>query len=81
MLVGARIKQFCAAGPDAFDFCRVMHRQPRAFVQRAAMRKDVPTARLVDVEANHLTADRALGRNGMKPTPSDELEELHDPRG
>jgi hypothetical protein len=35
----------------------------------------------IDVETNHLLADRTLGRKRVKSPPSKELEELTDPYG
>jgi hypothetical protein len=43
------------------------------------MRHGVPAAGLIDVKANHLLADRALGDQGMKPPSAEKLEELQTP--
>jgi hypothetical protein len=43
------------------------------------MGEDVAAAGFVDVEADHLLADRALGGDRVKPPPAQELYELHDP--
>jgi hypothetical protein len=48
------------------------------------MGEDVAAAGFIDVEADHLLADRALGGDRVKPPPAQELDaqeldELHDP--
>jgi hypothetical protein len=43
------------------------------------MGEDVAAAGFIDVKADHLLADRALGGDRVKPPPAQELYELHDP--
>jgi hypothetical protein len=61
-----------------------MHAKPAALVQSAGMGEDVAAAGFIDVEANHLLADRTLGGDRVKPTSAQEfdaqeLDELDDP--
>jgi hypothetical protein len=79
MFVRARIEHGLGAGADAPHLGRVMHVKSAALVQAAGMGEDVAAAGFVDVKANHLLADRALGGDRVKSPPAQELDELHDP--
>jgi hypothetical protein len=79
MFVRARIEHGLGAGADTLHFGRVVHAKSAALVQTAGMGEDVAAARFIDVEADHLLADRALGGDRVKPPPAQELYELHDP--
>jgi hypothetical protein len=39
----------------------------------------VAAAGFIDVEADHLLADRTLGGDRVKPPPAQQLYEFHDP--
>jgi hypothetical protein len=79
MLVRARIEHGLGAGPDALHLGRVVHAKSAALVQAAGMGEDVAAAGFIDVEADHLLADRTLGGDRVKPPPAQELYELDDP--
>src|ERR1700749_3606876 len=88
MFVGAGIEHGLGAGPDAPHFGGVVHAKSAALVQTAGMGEDVAAAGLIDVEADHLLADRALGGDRVKPPSAQEsaqqldaqeLDELDDP--
>src|SRR5580658_317071 len=79
MFVRARIEHGLGAGADAPHLGRVMHAKSAALVQSAGMGEDVAAAGFIDVEADHLLADRALGGDRVKPPPAQQLDELHDP--
>src|SRR5580698_6027283 len=84
MFVRAGIEHGLGAGPDALHLGRVVHAKSAALVQTAGMGEDVAAAGFIDVEADHLLADRALGGDRVKPPPAQELDaqeldELDDP--
>jgi hypothetical protein len=79
MLVRAGIEHGLGAGPDALHLGRVVHAKSAALVQAAGMGEDVAAAGFIDVEADHLLADRTLGGDRVKPAPAQELYELDDP--
>jgi hypothetical protein len=79
MFVRTGIEHGLGAGADAPHLGRVMHAKPAALVQAAGMGEDVAAAGFIDVEADHLLADRALGGDRVKPPPAQQLYELHDP--
>jgi hypothetical protein len=81
MLVRARIEHRAGAGADALHLGRVVLAKSTALVQAAGMREHVAAARLVNVEANHLLADRTLGGDRVKSPPAQQLYELHYPYG
>jgi hypothetical protein len=81
MLVRARIEHRAGAGADALHLGRVVLAKSTALVQAAGMREYVAAAGLVNVEANHLLADRTLGGDGVKSPPSEQLDEFHNPYG
>jgi hypothetical protein len=81
MLVRARIEHGAGAGADALHLGRVVLAKSTPLVQAARMREHVAAARFIDVKANHLLADRALGGDRVKSPPAQELDELHDPYG
>jgi hypothetical protein len=81
MLVRARIEHRAGAGADALHLGRVVLAKPAPLVQAARMREHVAAACLVNVEANHLLADRTLGGDRVKSPPSQQLYELHYPYG
>jgi hypothetical protein len=78
-LVRVRIEQLWAPRPDAFHIGRIVHGKPGAFVEFAGVAVHVTAARLVDMESDHLSADRTLRHKRMKPPSSQELDELDDP--
>jgi len=43
------------------------------------MGEDVAAAGFIDVEADHLLADRTLGGDRVKPPPAQQLYEFHNP--
>jgi hypothetical protein len=43
------------------------------------MGEDVAAAGFIDVEADHLLADRTLGGDRVKPSPAQQLYEFHNP--
>src|ERR1700749_4078800 len=79
MFVGAGIEHGLGAGPDAPHFGGVVHAKSAALVQTAGVGEDVAAAGLIDVEADHLLADRTLGGDRVKPPAAQELYELYDP--
>jgi hypothetical protein len=79
MFVRARIEHGLGAGAVAPHLGRVVHAKPAALVQTAGMGEDVAAAGFIDVEADHLLADRALGGDRVKPPPAQQLYEFHDP--
>src|ERR1700734_1182891 len=84
MFVRAGIEHGLRAGADTAHLGRVVHAKPAALVQTAGMGEDVAAAGFVDVEADHLLADRALGGDRVKPPAAQELDaqeldELDDP--
>src|SRR5271169_5776717 len=84
MFVGAGIEHGLGAGADTLHLGRVVHAKSAALVQSAGMGEDVAAAGFIDVEANHLLADRALGGDRVKPPSAQELDaqeldELYDP--
>src|SRR5580698_10592751 len=84
MFVRAGIEHGLGAGPDALHLGRVVHAKSAALVQPAGMGEDVAAAGFIDVEADHLLADRTLGGDRVKPTSAQELDaqefdELDDP--
>jgi hypothetical protein len=78
-LVRMRIEQLWAPRPDAFHVGRVVHGKPRPRVKFACVGVYVAASRLIDVEADHLLADRALRHQRMKPSSPKEFDELNDP--
>jgi hypothetical protein len=81
MFVRARIEHGQGAGADALHLGRVVLAKSTALVQAARMREYVAAAGLVNVEANHLLADRTLGGDRVKSPPAQQLYELHYPYG
>src|SRR5580704_19651500 len=84
MFVRARIEHGLGAGAVAPHLGRVVHAKPAALVQSAGVGEDVAAAGLIDVEADHLLADRTLGGDRVKPPSAQELDaqeldELDDP--
>jgi hypothetical protein len=81
MLVRARIEHRQCAGADAFHLGRVVLAKSTPLVQAARMREHVAAAGLVNVEANHLLADRTLGGDRVKSPPAQQFYEFHNPYG
>src|SRR3984885_12181936 len=84
MFVRTRIEHGLGAGADTPHLGRVVHAKPAALVQAAGLGEDVAAAGFIDVEADHLLADRTLGGDRMKPPSAQELDaqeldELDDP--
>jgi hypothetical protein len=79
LLVRVRIEQLWASRSDAFHVGRIMHGKPGPRVEFARMGVYVAAACLIDVEPDHLVADRALRHQWMKPPSPKELDELDDP--
>src|SRR5580658_10501829 len=79
MFVRAGIEHGLGAGADTLHLGRIVHAKPAALVQTAGMGEDVAAAGFIDVEADHLLADRALGGDRVKPPTAQQLDELHDP--
>src|SRR5580704_16296610 len=88
MFVRTGIEHGLGAGADTPHLGRVVHAKPAALVQAAGVGEDVAAAGLIDVEADHLLADRTLGSDRVKPTSAQEsaqeldaqeLDELDDP--
>src|ERR1700675_3872143 len=75
----AGIEQGLSAGAAALHLGGVVHAKPAALVQSAGMGKDVAAAGFIDVEANHLLADRTLGGDRVKPPPSQQFYKFYDP--
>ena len=80
-LAWVRIEQLWATRGDTFHVGGVMRGKPRPFVQHPSMGEHVPAAGFIDVETDDLLADRTLRRQGVKPPPAKQLEELDDPYG
>jgi hypothetical protein len=79
MFVRAGIEHGLGAGADAPHLGRVVHAKPAALIQSAGMGEDVAAAGFIDVESNHLLADRTLGGDRVKPPPAQQLYEFNDP--
>src|ERR1700735_1791253 len=79
MFVGTGIEHGLGAGADAPHLGRVVQAKPAALLYAAGMGEDVAAARFIDVEADHLLADRTLGGDRVKPPPAQQLDELDDP--
>src|SRR6202040_3091041 len=79
MFVRAGIEHGLGAGADTPHLGSVVHAKSAAFVQSPRMGEDVAAAGFIDVEADHLLADRTLGGDRVKPPSAQELEELDDP--
>jgi deoxycytidylate deaminase len=79
MFVRAGIEHGLGAGADALHLGRVVHAKSAALVQTAGMGEDVAAAGFIDVEPDHLLADRALGGDRVKPLSAQQLDELDDP--
>jgi hypothetical protein len=79
MFVRARIEHGLGAGAVAPHLGRVVHAKSAALVQSAGVGEDVAAAGLIDVEADHLLADRTLGSDRVKPPTAQQLYELYDP--
>jgi hypothetical protein len=79
MFVRPGIEHGLGAGADAPHLGRVVHAKSATLVQPAGMGEDVAAAGFIDVEADHLLADRTLGGDRVKPPPAQQLDELHDP--
>src|ERR1700730_8369132 len=88
MFVGAGIEHGLGAGAATLHLGRVVHAKPAALVQAAGVGEDVAAAGFIDVEADHLLADRTLGGDRVKPPSAQEsaqeldaqeLDELDDP--
>jgi hypothetical protein len=79
MFVGARIEHGLGAGADTLHLGRVVHAKSAALVQTAGMGEDVAAPGFIDVEADHLLADRALGGDRVKVPPTQQLDEFHNP--
>jgi hypothetical protein len=79
MFVRAGIEHGLGAGAVAPHLGGVVHAKSAALIQAAGMGEDVATAGFVDVEADHLPADRALGGDRVKPLSAQQLYELDDP--
>jgi hypothetical protein len=79
MFVRAGIEHGLGAGADTSHLGRVVHIKSAALVQTAGMGEDVAAAGFIDVEADHLLADRTLGGDRVKPPSAQQLYELHDP--
>ena len=60
MFVRAGIEHGLGAGAVAPHLGRVVHAKSAALVQSAGMGEDVAAAGFIDVEADHLLADRTL---------------------
>jgi hypothetical protein len=79
MFVRAGIEHGLGAGADAPHLGRVVLAKSAALVQSASMGEDVAAAGFIDVEADHLLADRTLGGDRVKPPPAQQLYEFYDP--
>src|ERR1700683_3075 len=79
MFVRARIEHGLGTGADALHLGRIVHAKSAALVQSAGMGEDVAAPGFIDVEADHLLADRTLGGDRVKPPPAQQLDELDDP--
>ena len=74
--------EFCRyARTEAPDLRGIVDAVARPFVEGTSVPKDVPAPGFVDMEANHLSADRTRRSQRMKPPSAKELEELNDPYG
>jgi hypothetical protein len=74
--------EFCRdARTEAPDLRGIVDAEARPFVEGTSMPEDVPAPGFVDMEANHLSADRTWRSQRMKPPAAKELEELNDPYG
>jgi hypothetical protein len=74
-----RVEQFRAPRADALHVGGIVHGQPGARVEVTGVTVYVSAAGLIDVEADHLLADRALRNERVKPPSAQELDELDDP--
>jgi hypothetical protein len=79
MFVRPGIEHGLGAGAVAPHLGGVVHAKPAALVQSAGMGKDVTAAGFIDMEPDHLLADRALGGDRVKPPPAQQLYEFHNP--
>jgi hypothetical protein len=79
MFVRAGIEHGLGAGADTLHLGCVVHAKSAALVQSAGMGEDVAAAGFINVEPNHLLADRALGGDRVKVPPAQQLDELNDP--
>ena len=79
MFVRVWVEQLSAPRADALHVGGIMCGNPRTFVEFACVAIHVPAAGLVDVEPDHLLADRTLGHERVKPPSPQELNELNDP--
>jgi hypothetical protein len=85
-LVRVRIEFRRDARTKAPDFRGIVDAEARSFVQSARVAENVPPPGFVDMEANHLSADRTGRSQRMQPLTAGEfsakeLEELNDPYG
>jgi hypothetical protein len=79
MFVRAGIEHGLGARAVTLHLGRIVHAKSTALVQSARMGEDVAAAGFIDVEANHLLADRTLGGDRVKPPPAQQLYEFHNP--
>jgi hypothetical protein len=73
------IKNHRHSGARTFYPTDEMHVKPAAVKEAARMRQEMPAACLIDVKANRLLADRALGQHRVKSPSSYQLYEFGNP--
>jgi len=81
MFVRAWVEQLSAPRADAFHVGGVVRGKSGAFVKFTRVAVHVLSAGLIDVELDHLLADRTLGHERVAPPSAQELDELNDPYG
>jgi hypothetical protein len=81
MLVRVWVEQLSAPRADALHVGGVVRRKASAFVEFARVAVYVLSAGLIDVELDHLLADRTLGHERVDPLSAQELDKLNDPYG
>jgi hypothetical protein len=81
MLVRVGVEQLWTPRADALHIGGVMDGEPSAFVEVTGMAVHVPATGFINVEPDHLFADRTLGHERVEPPSAQELDELNDPYG
>jgi hypothetical protein len=79
VFVGPRIEDHPGTRTETFDFRDIVHAKSAPFVKAAGMGKDVPTARLINVQFDPLTANGTLCPKGVKSPPAQNLYQFHKP--
>jgi hypothetical protein len=79
MLIRVGVEQLWAPRADALHIGGVVDGEPSTFVEVARVAIHVLAAGFINVEPDHLLADRTLGHERVEAPSAQELDELNNP--